>query len=329
MGALMKAIVQDVYGAPDVLKVTEVDRPVVTDNDVLVRVRAAAVNPLDWHSLRGEPYIMRMGTGLRKPKKPAVMGVDFAGTVESVGRNVQRFQAGDEVFGGRSGAFAEYICIPEDRAVVLKPARLTFEQAAAVPVAAITALQGLRDHGHIQPGQKVLINGASGGVGTFAVQIAKSFGAQVTGVCSASNVDTARAIGADTVVDYTQEDFTRGEQRHDLMLDIAGGREWSACRRVLSPNATFVVVGGPSTNHWIGPLSHVIKVRLGSAGASQKVIPFFLAKLIKEDLEVLKQLLEAGKMTPVIDRTYPLSETPEAIRYVEAGHARGKVVITV
>jgi NADPH:quinone reductase-like Zn-dependent oxidoreductase len=325
----VKAIVQNAYGAPDALQLTEIDRPVVSDNDVLVRVHAAAVNPLDWHSMRGEPLIMRMGMGLRKPKKSEVMGVDFAGIVESVGAGVSRFKPGDEVFGGRSGAFAEYTCVPEDRAMALKPATMTFEQAAAVPVAAVTALQALRDHGHIQPGQKVLINGASGGVGTFAVQIAKSFGADVTGVCSTRNLDMVRSIGADTVIDYTKQDFTRSEQRYDLLLDIAGTRSWSECKRVLGPKATFVVVGGPSTNRLLGPLTHTATVGLTSIGGSRKVVPFFLAKLTREDLIVLQGLLEAGKVTPVIDRTYPLSQTPEAIGYLEAGHARGKVVITI
>jgi NADPH:quinone reductase-like Zn-dependent oxidoreductase len=324
----MRAIVQDVYGSPDVLELRDIGRPVVTDDDVLVRVHAAGVNPADWHIMRGTPYIVRMAFGLLK-RKGEVLGFDFAGTVESVGRNVRQFQPGDEVFGARSGAFAEYVCVPETRAVVLKPAKLTFEAAAAVPGAAVTALQGLRDQGHIQAGQKVLINGASGGVGTFAVQIAKSFGAKVTGVCSARNVDMVRAIGADTVIDYTQEDFTRSEQRYDLMLDIAGNRAWSECKRVLGPKATFVAVGGPTGNRWIGPLGNSVLVRFASVGGSRKVVTLFLAKTNKEDLVVLQELLEAGKVTPVIDRTYPLSETPEAIRYLEEGHARGKVVITV
>lgn len=325
----MKAIVQNVYGAPETLELVDIERPVVGDGDVLLRVHAASVNPLDWHTVRGEPYVMRMGTGLRKPKKAAVMGVDFAGTVESVGANVTQFKAGDEVFGGRSAAFAEYMSLPQDRAMVLKPARVTFGQAASVPVAAVTALQGLRDRGHIQAGQKVLINGASGGVGTFAVQIAKSFGAEVTAVCSTRNVDMVRGIGAGTVIDYTKEDFTRSEQRYDLILDIAGTRSWSECKRVLAPKATFVVVGGPSTNRLLGPLTHTAAIGLASIGASRKVVPFFLANLTKQDLAFLQGLLETGKLRPVIDRTYPLSETSEAIGYVEAGHARGKVVITI
>jgi NADPH:quinone reductase-like Zn-dependent oxidoreductase len=324
----MKAIVQDVYGGPDVLELRDISRPEVTDDGVLVRVHAAGVNPADWHIMRGSPYVARLALGLRK-RKGEVLGLDFAGTVESVGGAVTQFQPGDEVFGSSDGAFAEYVCVREDRALARKPAKLTFEQAAAVPIGAVTALQGLRDQAHIQPGQSVLINGASGGVGTFAVQIAKSFGAKITGVCSTRNVDMVRGIGADAVIDYTHEDFTRGDQRYDLMLDIAGNRPWSECKRVLGPRATFVAVGGPTGNPWIGPLGQSVAVRFASMGGSQKVITLFLAKSTKQDLLVLRDLLEAGKITPVIDRTYPLSETPEAIRYLEAGHARGKVVITV
>jgi NADPH:quinone reductase-like Zn-dependent oxidoreductase len=323
----MRAIVQNVYGAPDVLELRDIDRPVVTDDDVLVRVRAAAVNPADWHSLTGTPYIARMAFGLLKPKRE-VLGVDFAGTVEAVGRNVKQFQPGEEVFGARSGAFAEYVCVPEDGAVVSKPAKLTFEEAAAVPLAAVTALQGLRDHGHIQAGQEVLINGASGGVGTFAVQIAKSFGAKVTGVCSTRNVDMVRAIGADRVIDYTQEDFTRSEQRYDLMLDIAGNRAWSECRRVLNPQATLIIVGGPKTNRLIGPVGHLVKVRLAALRSSQNAVSF-LAKMNKADMVVLRELLEAGKVRPVIDRRYEWSEIADALRYMGEGHAQGKIVITV
>lgn len=323
----MRAMVQNVYGAPDVLELGDIDRPVVTDDDVLVRVRAAAVNPADWHSLTGTPYIARMAFGLLKPKRE-VLGVDFAGTVEAVGRNVKQFQPGEEVFGARSGAFAEYVCVPEDGAVVSKPAKLTLEEAAAVPLAAVTALQGLRDHGHIQAGQEVLINGASGGVGTFAVQIAKSFGAKVTGVCSTRNVDMVRAIGADRVIDYTQEDFTRSEQRYDLMLDIAGNRAWSECRRVLNPQATLVIVGGPKTNRLIGPVGHLVKVRLAALRSSQNAVSF-LAKMNKADMVVLRELLEAGKVRPVIDRRYEWSEIADALRYMGEGHAQGKIVITV
>jgi NADPH:quinone reductase-like Zn-dependent oxidoreductase len=323
----MKALVYEKYGSPDVLELREIDRPLVTDDGVLVRVHAFSVNPVDWHTLTGTPYMVRLQAGLLKPKRE-VLGVDFAGTVEAVGGDVKKFQPGDEVFGGRSGAFAEYVCVPEDRAVVLKPANVTFEQAASVPVAAVSALQGLRDKGRIQRGQRVLINGASGGVGTFAVQIAKSFGAEVTGVCSTGNVDIARSIGADHVIDYTREDFTLSKQRYDVMLDIAGNRSWSESRRVLNEKASLVVVGGPKTNRWIGPLSQLVKLRLASLGGSRRVVPF-LAKINREDLEVLQELLESATVTPVIDRRYELSEGPEALRYLGDGHAQGKVVINV
>lgn len=324
----MKAIVQDVYGGPDTLELREVSRPVVADDGVLVRVHAAGVNPADWHIMRGTPYIARLAFGLRK-RKGEVLGIDFAGTVETVGSNVRQFQPGDEVFGTGSGAFAEYLCIPEARAIAVKPATLKFEAAAAVPIGAITALQALRDQGHVQPGQEVLINGASGGVGTFAVQIAKSYGAKVTGVCSTKNVEMVRGLGADRVVDYIQEDFTRGEQRYDLMLDIAGNRAWSECQRVLHPKATLVTVGGPTGNRWIGPLGQSVAVGFAAGRGSRKAVTFFIAKSNKQDLVVLQQLLDAEKVRPVIDRTYPLSEAADAIRYLEEGHARGKVVITV
>jgi len=322
----MKAIVHERYGPPEVLELREVDKPVVRDDEVLVRVHATSVNPVDWHTMTGTPYLVRMMAGLLKPKSE-FLGVDFAGTVEAVGRDVTQFQPGDEVFGARDGAFAEYVCVREDRVVAQKPAGVTFEQAAAVGVAAISALQGLRDKGQIQQGHKVLINGASGGVGTFAVQIAKSFGAEVTGVCSA--METVRSIGADHVIDYTQEDFTRSEQRYDLMLDVAGNRSWSDCKRVLNEKATLVVVGGPKKGRLIGPLNQVVKLRLSSLGGSRRVVAPFLAKLNKEDLVVLQKLLAAGTVTPVIDRQYELSEVPEALRYLGDGHAQGKVVITV
>ncbi len=251
----------------------------------------------------------------------------MAGRVEAVGSNVTQFRPGDEVFGENTSAYAEYVCVPED-GIVLKPANLSFEQAAAVPVAALTALQGLRDKGQIQPGQKVLINGASGGVGTFAVQIAKSFGAEVTGVCSTRNVNMVGSLGADQVIDYTQEDFTRSDRRYDLMLDVAGSRSWSESRRVLNPQATLVIVGAPKGNRLIGPLLHIVKVRLASLRASQKVI-FFIAKLNKEDLVVVQELLEAGKVTPVVERTYALSQAADALRYLGQGHAQGKVLITM
>jgi len=323
----MKAALRDRYGSPGVIELREIDRPAAADDEVLVRVRAASVNPADWYSVTGTPYFARTQMGLLKPKSDR-LGVDFAGQVEAVGKNVTQFRPGDEVFGGRDGAYAEYVCVREDRAVVLKPANLTFEEAAAVPVAALTALQGLRDKGQLQPGQKVLINGASGGVGTFAVQIAKALEAEVTGVCTTRNVDLVRSIGADHVIDYTQEDFTRSDRRYDLMLDIAGSRSWSACRRVLNPQATFVIVGAPKGNRLIGPLSHIVKVRLAALRSNQKVV-FFLAKFNKADMEVLRELLEAAKVTPVIDRRYELSEIADAFRYLGEGHARAKVVITV
>jgi NADPH:quinone reductase-like Zn-dependent oxidoreductase len=322
----MRAMVYDSYGSPDVLELRDVDKPDVADDGVLVRVRAASVNPVDWHTLTGEPYLVRIEAGLRKPKR-AVLGVDFAGTVEAVGGSVTDFQPGDEVFGARNGAFAEYVCAR--KAIAPKPANVTFEQAAAVPVAAISALQGLRDKGHIQDGQQVLINGASGGVGTFAVQIAKSFGAEVTGVCSTRNVETARSIGADHVIDYTQEDFTRTGRQYGLILDVAGNRSWSDCKRVLSDEGTLVIVGGPKTNRWIGPLGGVIKVRLASVAGSRKVTAPFLAKMNSEDMAFLGDLLADGKVTPVIDRRYDLSEVPEALSYLGEGHAQGKIVINV
>jgi NADPH:quinone reductase-like Zn-dependent oxidoreductase len=321
----MKAVVHDTYGSPDVVELQEVERPELLDDGVLVRVRAASVNPADWYGLTGRPYVARALVGLRKPKNNR-LGVDFAGTVEAVGEGITHVRAGDEVFGGRTGAFAEYVCVREG--VVSKPANLTFEEAAAVPVAALTALQGLRDKGKIQPGHQVLINGASGGVGTFAVQIAKSFGAEVTGVCSTGNVELARSLGADHVVDYTREDFTRSDRRYDLILDIAGSRSWSEYRRVLNPEATVVIVGAPKGSRLLGPLSHVVRMRLASLRSSQKVV-FFIAKVNRADLEVLRELLEAGKVTPVVDRRYELSQAADALRYLGEGHARGKVVLTV
>ena len=322
----MKAIVYHRYGSPDVLELREIDKPVVTDNDVLVRVRAASVNPLDWHYMRGMPYIVRIKAGLRKPKATR-LGVDVAGQVEAVGINVTQFKPGDEVFGACPGAFAEYACTSES-ALVMKPTNVTFEQAAAVAIAAFTALQGLRDKGHIQPGQKVLINGAAGGVGTFAVQIAKSFGADVTGVCSTRNVDMVRSIGADRVMDYTQEDFTKSGQRYDQILDMIGNHPLSDCRRALTPEGTLVLAGGPNKGRWLGGLTGLLKAVVLSRFVSQKLLPV-LAHRSKEDLIIMRELLEAGKVTPVIDRSYPLSEVPEAIRYLEEGHAQGKVVITL
>ncbi len=287
-------------------------------------MRAASVNPLDWHYMRGTPFVLRLAAGLRKPKVTR-LGADLAGQVDAVGKHVTQFQPGDEVFGVCKGAFAEYVCASES-AVVLKPANVTFEQAAAVPVAAFSALQGLRDKGQIRRGQKVLINGAAGGVGTFAVQLAKVFGADVTGVCSTRNLDMVRSIGAHHVIDYTQEDFTTSGQQYDLIFDAAGNHSLSDCRRALTPKATLVLVGGPNKGRWVGPLTGVLKAVVVSRFVSQKLRPC-LAHSSKADLIVLRELLEAGKVAPVIDRSYPLSDVPEAIRYLEEGHARGKVVI--
>jgi NADPH:quinone reductase-like Zn-dependent oxidoreductase len=323
----LKAITYHSYGSPDVLEFQDVDEPVVNDDEVLVRVRAASANPRDWHFMRGLPYIVRPQFGLRRPKSSG-LGSDVAGQVEAVGKNVTRFRPDDEVFADVvTGGFAEYACVPE-AVVGLKPANLTFEQAAAVPLAALTALQGLRDHGRVQPGQKVLIIGAAGGVGTFAVQIAKSFGADVTGVCSTRNVDLVRSIGADHVIDYTQEDFTQSGQKYDLILQLAGTRSPSDCRRALTSKGTLLLSSGESSGRWIGPIGRIIKAIVLSPFVSQRLAPFE-AKRSREDLQAVKELIEAGKVSPVIDRTYPLSEVPEAIRYLEEGHARGKVVITV
>jgi len=327
----MKAIIQDKYGPPhELLELTDINEPVVEDDAVLVRVHASSVNPADWHLLRGEPYLARLQLGLRNPKH-TVLGCDVAGQVEAVGRNVTTLQPGDEVFGSPFmhgfGAFAERVVVPEDL-LAPKPANLSFEQVAAVPLAASTALQGLRDHGRLEPGHDVLIIGASGGVGTFAVQLAKALGAEVTGVCSTTNVDLVRSLGADHVIDYTQDDFTRGEQRYDLILQVAGTSSPSDCRRALTPKGTLVLISGDSDDRWIGPVARIVKALLLSPFVSQRMVNFTVAPN-KEDLQALKELIEAGKLTPVIDRTYSLSEAPEAIRYLEEGHARGKVVITV
>jgi NADPH:quinone reductase-like Zn-dependent oxidoreductase len=323
----MKAVVQDKYGPPHVLELREIDKPVVKDDEVLVRVRAASANPADWHFMRGLPYIMRPQAGLGKPKN-SVLGRDIAGQVERVGKDVTRYRPGDEVFANvETGGFAEYACVSEGF-VGLKPANLTVEQAAAVPLAALTALQGLRDAGQLQPEQKVLIIGASGGVGTFAVQIAKSFGAEVTGVCSTKNVEMVRSLGADHVIDYTQEDFTQSGQKYDLIFQLAGTRSPSDCRRALTSKGTLLLSSGESRGRLIGPVGRMIKAAVLSPFVSQK-LGAFLAKPNQDDLQFLKELIEAGKVKPVIDRTYPLSEAPDAIRYLEEGHARGKVVITV
>jgi NADPH:quinone reductase-like Zn-dependent oxidoreductase len=321
----VKAIVHERYGRPDVLRLQEVDVPTLKDEQVLVRVHASSINPPEWYRVTG-PIFVRPDSGLLRPKHELVGG-DLAGRIEAVGRDVKDLQPGDEVYGTSVGSWAEYAATREIR-LAPKPANLSFEEAAAVPVAALTALQALRNQGAVKPGQKVLVNGASGGVGTFAVQIAKSFGADVTAVCSTRNVDIARSLGADRVVDYTREDFTQGSERHDLMLDIAGSRSFFAFRRVLTPYATVVVVGGRMTYRGLGPLPHIAATFLKSRGRSQTV-KFFVAKIKSEDLVFLKELLEAGKIKPVIDKRYALSEVPEALAYFGEGHARGKVVITV
>jgi NADPH:quinone reductase-like Zn-dependent oxidoreductase len=322
----MKAIVQYKYGSPeDVLELQGIDMPQVTDDEVLVRVHAAAVAGDDWHLMQGLPYVARLATGLFKPKN-RVPGRDVAGRVEAAGKNVTHFQPGDEVFGWCEGAFAEYVSVPKD-ALALKPANLTLEQAAVVPVSGFTALQAVRDEGQIQPGQKVLIIGASGGVGTFAVQIAKAFGAEVTGVCRTRNADLVRSIGADRVIDYTREDFTQSGQRYDLIVDMVGDRSLSDCRRVLSPTGTLVMVGG-SGGRWLQGTDRWVRALLLSPFVRQRLRPLIHTDS-KEDLATLKELIEAGKVTPVVSARYALSEVPEAIRHFEAGHAVGKVVITV
>jgi NADPH:quinone reductase-like Zn-dependent oxidoreductase len=326
----MKAIVYRNYGPPDVLRLEEIDRPVPDDDQMLVKVRAASVNPLDWHFMEGTPYVARLlAFGMRAPTNTR-LGVDYSGTVEAVGKNITRFKPGDEVFGGKTGAFAEYICVREDRAVTLKPPSLTFEQAASVPIAGLTALQALRDNGKVQPGQKVLINGASGGVGTFAVQIARSYGADVTGVCSTRNLDLVRSLGANQVIDYTKEDFTRGEQRYDLILDNVGNHSLLECRHALTPRGKYVLIGGGGVNdgRWVGPLIRPVKALAMRPFVTQEM-GMMLAELNPQDLAIVGDLIKDGKVTPVIDRRYKLSEVPAAIRYLEEGHARGKVVITV
>lgn len=321
----MKAIVYHNYGSPDVLKFEEIQKPTAGDDEVLIKVRAASVNPLDFHLMRGEPLLVRIMCGLRKPKDTG-LGVDVSGKVEAVGRNITQFKPGDEVFGAGRGTFAEYACASES-ALVMKPENVTFDQAAAVNVAALTALQGLRDKGKIQRGQKVLINGASGGVGTFAVQLARLFGAEVTGVCSPMNVDMVQSIGADHVIDYTREDFTKGAERYDLILDCFATHSLSALRRVLNPRGIYIGIGGPIVS-MTDLLFTMVKPLVLSPFMSQKFITF-IARKSKEDLVTMGELMQAGKVTPVIHRRYCLSEVPEAIRFLEEGHPRGKVVITL
>jgi NADPH:quinone reductase-like Zn-dependent oxidoreductase len=323
----MEAIVRDEYGSTDVLELRDIDKPEIEDEEVLVRVHAAGVGRDVWHVMTGLPYPIRLaGYGFRAPKNP-VIGSDVAGVVEVVGKNVSRFQPGDEVFGIGKGSYAEYARAPEDK-LAPKPANLTFEQAAVVAISGLTALQGLRDHGKARPGQEVLVIGASGGVGTFAVQIAKALGAHVTGVCSTVKVDTVRSIGADCVIDYTREDFAEGGQRYDLILDIGGNSPLSRLRRALTSEGTLVIAGGEGGGRWLGGTDRQLRAMMVCPFVGQK-LGTFISKENHEDLIILTELVESGKVTPVIDRTYPLSEVPEAIRYLEEGHAQGKVVITV
>src|SRR5437899_1375866 len=325
----MKAIVYSDYGLSN-LKLENIEKPVPNDDQILVKVRAASINPYDWHFVEGTPYIMRMmGVGLRKPKD-IQLGVDFAGTVEAVGKNVTQFKPGDDVFGGRGGAFAEYVCRRAEGAVALKPANLTFEQAASVNIAGITALQALRDKGKVQPGQKVLINGASGGVGTFAVQIAKTFGADVTGVCSTRNVDLVRSLGADHVIDYTKEDFAKSDQHYDVVLDNVGNHSLSECKGVLTPAGKYVLIGGGGAGDqgFLGGLGKALWAMVFSKFVNQQM-GMMMADANHNDLTILADMMQSGKLKPVIDRAYKLDQVPDAIRYVEEGHARGKVVISV
>jgi len=322
----MKAIVHDTYGPPEVLELRDIPKPGIEDDDVLIRVHAAGLDPSVWHLMTGRPYLVRMMFGLRKPKTP-VRGWDVSGVVVAVGKNVKDFRTGDEVCGSCRGAFAEYASARTDT-LMLKPANLTLEQAAAVTVSACTALQALRNAGNVQSGQHVLVIGAGGGVGTFAVQIAKAFGAKVTGVCSTTKTDLVRSIGADYAIDYSREDFADGRQRYDLILDMAGNRSVSHVRRALTPRGTLVAVGGEGGGRWLGGLGESL-VWLALSPFMRKKFRLLMASVRKEDLQTLKELIEAGKVRPVIDRTYPLSEVPEAIRSWERGHARGKVVITV
>ena len=323
----MKATIQDTYGSPDVLQLRDIDKPEITDDEVLVRVHAAGVGRDVWHIMTGLPYPIRLaGYGLRAPKNP-VIGLDVAGVVEAVGKNVSRFQPDDEVFGIGKGSYAEYVCAREDK-LAHKPVNLTFEQAAVVAIMGSTALQALRDHGKVRPGQKVLVIGASGGVGTYAVQIAKAFGANVTGVCSTAKVEMVGSIGADHVIDYTRDDFAEGDKRYDLILDIGGNSSLARLRRALAPRGTLVIVGGETDEQWLGGTDRQLRALMLSLFVGQK-LGTFVSSENHEDMIVLKELIESGKLTPVIDRTYPLSEVSEAIRYLEEGHARGKVVITV
>jgi NADPH:quinone reductase-like Zn-dependent oxidoreductase len=322
----MQAIIYSCYGPPEVLKLETVAKPIPGEEDVLVKVHAASVNPLDWHYMRGSPYVMRLMSGIGSPKDHS-LGVDFAGTVESIGSRVTKFKPGDEVFGGGPGAFGDYVLLTENQALARKPATMTFEQAASLPIAAISALQAIRDAGNIRPGIKVLVNGASGGVGTFAVQIAKSFGAEVTGVCSTRNIELVRSLGADHIVDYKKENYTEGEVQYDLIIDNVGNHSPFANRRAMTPDGVLVMVGGPGGD-WVGPFLRPLQAAVLSPFVDQEFV-LFLGRLKQADLEVLAELGESGKISPVIDRRYTLEDVPDAIRYSESGRARGKIIIEV
>lgn len=322
----MKAVVYTRYGGPDVLELQEIQKPTPADDEVLIRVSASSVNPYDWHFMRGEPYLLRLMAGLRQPKIPH-LGADLAGTIEAVGQKVKEFIPGDRVFGTAKGAFAEYVCAKVQSLAKL-PASVSFEDAASAPIAALTALQALRDKGRVRAGQSVLINGAAGGVGTFAVQIAKSIGAEVTGVCSTRNLELVRGIGGDHVIDYTHENFTRAPQRYDIFLDLIGNHSLVACRRLLRPGGIYVSAGGTTDRWMIGPLAGMVGLHVLSLFGSRKLTGLF-ARMNSQDLKICAEFIASGKVRPVIDRRYNLAEVPEAIRYIEEGHARGKVVIRV
>ena len=322
----MQAVVRRCYGGPEVLEIAHLERPVPAAGEVLVKVRAAAINPLEWHYMRGTPYVMRLDGGLGKPKDER-LGVDYAGEVAAVGPGVTQFAPGDAVFGGRMGALAEYIVVRADRSITAKPENVTYEQAAGVNVAAVTALQAVRDRGAVGAGDKVLVNGASGGVGTFAVQIAKAYGADVTGVCSGRNVELVKGLGADRVIDYTQQDYTAGDVRYDVIIDMVGSRGLLANRRVLKPDGRLVIIGGPD-GKWLGPLAAPLRAMLIDPFVSQE-LGMMLSHSDPQDLAAVRDLIATGKVVPVVDRTYPLREIAEAVRYLETGRARGKVIITL
>ncbi|WP_117213884.1 NAD(P)-dependent alcohol dehydrogenase [Allorhizocola rhizosphaerae] len=323
----MKAIVYRRYGTPEVLEAQEVPTPHAGEGQVLVRIRAAGVNPYDWHHLTGTPYFMRLMAGPRTPKRP-ILGVDFAGEVEAVGPGVTRLHVGDEVYGMRMGAFAEYMAVDEDL-VETKPANISFEQASAVPLAALSALQALRDKGRVQAGQRVLINGASGGIGTFAVQLARWFGAEVTGVCSGRNAELVWSLGADRVIDYTRSDFVHSGQTYDLIVDVVGNRSIADRRRVLAPSGTLVVLSGPKTGRWLGPLPATVRLAVAARFCGRQRLTGMLTRASRADLALLRELIEAGKVVPVVEKVYPMHEINEAMRHGGQGHAKAKIVVAV